>query len=547
LRAGRFVLWQFLRGSSMTWFSLPLAQADSKAAFYDSESAVAWLAGQPQANSLAMLGELVGQIRAFNGGYTAPRERFKTMEVLRQTLFAVSADCQRRYENKPVPLAGGEQHVLDLVRDLWSASAAAYLHCLSACIERDETLVRHSAKVAHRALVCLRMEQMSAYLGGAEIAENFWNTAHGAYGAAEELGVVRQAVSDRLLGETVESTVSAQYCMLLLLHLACPYSLARAQLAAANRWFARWREQVAVQSEAAAGSRAYSIVIDLAADTPVHDQRALPQLGRWLSIGLLLGKLRQRLNLLAGGETPENLRLGSGLSAEACAELLTALGARLQNPQVASPWVADQASAAFAAAGLENIHHLLGGKGLHDPLETTLLSAYQIAVFGHVVREPEDSRSGRNTAETWRVTRQQSGELHLLRPAGSGDARLGLKGLLAIELPQPEHFSLATVSGIYARRDGSLCLAVTLLAGRPEALVAELREKPAGKISRHPAFLLHAPAGDAGNSLLVPAGLPARALGIRFFKDGALIPLDLRLADFAERGADYERWTLPAS
>lgn len=531
----------------MNWFSLPVTQAENKAAFYDSESAAAWLAGQPQANASLMLAEFVAQIQAFNGCYTAPRERFKTMEVLRETLFAVSADCQRRYENKPLPLLPTEQRLLDSVRQLWSACGLAYLHCLSACLERDSTIAHHGAKVAHRVLSCLRMEQINSYLGGAELAETFWRNAHGVYAAADQLGVTRQPVIDRLLGETTESTVSGQYCMLLLLHLACPYTLARAQLAAASRWFARWREQVGVLDEPATGSRACSIAVDLAQDSPIHDNLALPRVGRWLSVGHVLGKMRQRLKLLAAGESPESLRLGSGLSTEACAALLTALGERLQNPQAAAPSAAAEGPVAFVAAGLESIHYLLGGKGLHDPVETTLLSANQIAVFGHVVREPEDSLIDHAQPETWRVTRQESGELHLLRQAGNGESRLSLKGLLTIQMPQLEHFMLATVSGLYARRDGGLCLAVTLLAGKPEALIAELREKPAGKISRHPAFLLHAPEDGSPNSMIVPAGLPARALAIRFFKDRAQTPLDLRLAGFAERGADHERWTLPGT
>jgi hypothetical protein len=531
----------------MNWFSLPVTQADNKAAFYDSESAGAWLAGQPQANASLMLAEFVAQIQAFNSCYTAPRERFKTMEVLRKTLFAVSADCQRRYENKSLPLLATEQRVFDSVRQLWSECTFAYLHCLSACLERDPTIVQHGAKVAHRVLSCLRMEQINCYLGGAELAETFWRNAHGVYAAAEELGVTLEPVTDRLLGETTESTVCGQYCMLLLLHLSWPYTLARAQLAAVSRWLARWREQVTVLGAPATGSRACSIAIDLMHDGPIHDQLALPHAGRWLSVGQVLSKIRQRLKLLAAGDTPESLKLGSGLSAEACAALLTALGERLQTPQAASPSASVEGPVAFAAAGLENIHYLLGGKGLHDPVETTQLSAQQIAVFGHVVRRPDDSLIDHDRPETWRVTREGWGELHLLRPAGNGQSRLALKGLLAIQLPQPEHFRLAIVSGLYVRRDGSLCVAATLLAGKPEALVAELREKPTGKLSRHPAFLLRSPEDGSAHSMLVPAGLPGRALGIRFFKDRAQTPLALSLAEFAERGADHERWTLSAA
>jgi cyclic-di-GMP-binding protein len=530
----------------MGWFSLPATQADSKAAFYDSESAAAWLSEQPQANPSLMLASLVDQIEAFNACYTGPRERFKTMEVLRNTLFAVSADCQRRFENKPLPLLPAEQHAFASVRRLWAACTLAYLHCLNACIERDPTIAHHGARVAHRVLACLRMEQSSTYLGGAELAETFWRTTHGVYGAAEELGATRVPVTDRLLGDRTDSTVSDQYCMLVLLHLAWPYTLTRAQLLAVSRWFARWREQVAVVAAAATGARAFSIAIDLMQDSPVHTGITPPRAARWLSVGHLLGKIQRRLKLLADGESPESLKLGSGLSAAACTALLTALNERLQNPKVASPSVSSEGQVAFAAAGLASIHYLLGGRGLHDPIETTLLSANQIAIFGHVVRAPEESLVDMDRPETWRVTRQDSGELHLLRAAGNGDSRLALKALLAIQLPQPDHFRLATVSGLYARPDGSLCLAATLLAGRPEALNADVREKPAGKLSRHPAFLLRAPEDGRALAMLVPTGLPARSLGIRFFKDREEAPLALGLADVVERGADYERWALSA-
>lgn len=88
----------------MTWFTLSPPQAGQNAAFLDSRSAAVWLAGQPQANALAMLPEFLAQIRAFNSARVAPDERFKTLTVLRNALFAVSGECQRRYENKPLPL-----------------------------------------------------------------------------------------------------------------------------------------------------------------------------------------------------------------------------------------------------------------------------------------------------------------------------------------------------------------------------------------------------------------------------------------------------------
>ena len=531
----------------MTWFSLPATQTENRAAFVDATSVTRWLAAQPQANASAMLTELVTQIQAFNGFSVSPRERFKTMEVLRKTLFAVSGECQRRYENKPLPLSPTEQAVFDNVRRLWRACLVAYLHCLRACLDFDASIIDMRAKVAHRALTCLRMEQMNAYLAGAELDGVFWRNLHSVLASAEQLDVAHEPVADRLLAETSESTLNGQYAMVMLLHLALPFSLMRGQFSAVVRWFARWREQVTILIEADPNPKAYCIAVDLSQDKPTHDKLRAVSVGRWLVVDSVLRKIRQRLKLLEAGESPESLKLGSGLTNEACVTLMTMLVERLKYPQVPMPELPTAVTSIFIVNGMENIHRLLGGKGLKDeavssPFGNTL-SSEQMAVFDHVVRVVEDSRE--NLTETWRLIKKDAGEWQLLRPAGSGETRLVLKGLLAVQLLPHNDYALATISTLYARGDGSLCIGISLLGGEPVPLLAELREKPSGKISRHPAFLLPADAGMSP-SVVMPMGLPARALSIRFYEALEQSPLTLRLQTLIERSGDNERWSLEA-
>jgi hypothetical protein len=388
------------------------------------------------------------------------------------------------------------------------------------------------------------MEQMNCYHAGAELAGQFWRKLHSVLASAEHLGVASEPVTDQLLGETSESTLGGQYCMVLLLHLACPFALSRGQFAATTRWFARWREQAVVLSEPDRSPKAWCIALDLAHDRPILDPPGRARVERWLSLTDVLRKMHKRLERLAAGESPESLKLGSGLSSEACMALLKALSDQLKYPQLAAPDLTGEAALATVGAGLESIHRLLGGKGLKEPDESSVLSEEQIAIFGRVLRETEGERDDQGSkAETWRVTRQEPGVLHLLRPAGSAEARLILRGLLAIQVPQNEHYSLATVSSLYARSDASLCIVASLFSGKPVPLVAEMREKTTGKTFRHPAFQLSAEGEGSSSSLVLPAGLPARALSIRFYKPRAKSPLDLRLLDLIERGGDYERWS----
>lgn len=541
----------------MTWFTLPDTQADNRAAFFDSDSATRWLAGQPQANVPAMLAGLLTQIETFNGYGAAPDQRFQAMEALRKTLFAVSAQGQRRYEHKPLPLLPAEEAAFASARRLWRASAVAYLHCLRACLEQHPAIAAESAPVTHRVLSCLRMEQMSCYLAGAEPAADFWRLLHATWASAEQLGVGRHSVADRLLRETLESSASGQYCMALMLHLARPFTLSRGQFAALTRWLARWREQARVLTESEANAKSGEtagsaksrwIALDLSSDQPVHDPLRCADAARWLSLGGVLRKMRERRELLVGGQSPESLKLGSGLSGPDCIALLDTLGDRLRRPRQPAP-MPDDGQSIVLAAGLENSYRLLGGGRLKDALTASSSSSFasqliveQIAVFGHVVRETDVSSE--RAAEIWRIVDDSADQLQLTRPLASGDARLALREVLAIRLPLHEDHVLATVSGLYASRDGRLCLDASLLAGKPTALLAEVREKGGGKISGHPAILLTAPNGRGGALLFMPAGLSLRALSIRFLDGQGQVVPGIRLVECIAHDGDSERWAV---
>jgi hypothetical protein len=519
--------------------SSPTPAKDS-AALLDADDAARWLAAQPQANALVMLSGLLAQVESLNAGRVAPRERFKILEVLRQAVYAVGDEGQRRYAFRALPLLPAEQLVFDQARRLWRACAQGYLHSLDASLESDPALVDRRALALHRALSCLRQEQLNCYVAGAELAADFWSVLHSLWAAAEALGVTRCPFADPLQRETRESTLSGHYAMALLLHLARPYSLSRAQLAAAIRWFSRWREQAKVLRAPETGA----LALDLATAAPTHDdddaQRAAGT-PRWLVIDRVLRKMRERLELLASGQSPETLKLGSGLPPAECAALLATLGDRLTHP------LADETASAsesiIVAAGLGNACRLLGGAIPKDEAATSSFASQlvveQIAVFGHVVRASE--ARGDDAAELWRLASCGDDELRLTRGAAGGE-RLTLKSLLVARLPPSGLPALATISSLCWRRDGSLQISACRLSGTPTPLLVEAHEKLSGRILRHPAILLSAGDDNAAPQVLLPAGLAGRASAIRFF-DGQARPLPpLVLTDCVAHGADNERW-----
>lgn len=530
----------------MTWFSLPVTQPDNQAAFADAGTASAWLAQQPQANAAAMQAELTRQIQALNTWRMEPRERFKTLEVLRQTLFTIDGESQRRFENRPVPLWSSEQAALDTSRRLWRTYLLGYLHCLRACLDGDPGVAELKAKIAHRALVCLRMEQLTCYLGVLDVDPDFWRNLHAVLASAEQLGVAREPVADRLLGETRESTVGGQYAMTLLLHLARPFELSRNQFAATIRWFARWREQADITAAVDDNPKSRNIALDLSLSRPLPEPGGTPGtpgIPRWLSIDGILRKMRKRMEALTTGETPENLKLGSGISSEACMTLLQKLSENLRTPLRTVATVAPDSPPAGVVAGMENIHRQLGGKSLKQAEEPTSINRReqeQIAIFGHVARISEENLP---KPESWLLIHAapNNGELQLCRPAGKGESRLSNKSLLAVQLPGQTRFTLVSVFSLCTHTDGSLHAIARLLPGEPLAYVAEVSERPMGKVSRQPAVLLPADAAtDAPPSVIVPAGVSARALSIR-------LQSTIKLLSCLERGSDYERWAYAAA
>ncbi|WP_263768419.1 hypothetical protein [Propionivibrio soli] len=530
----------------MTWFSLPETQAENRGAFSDSVSAARWLAEQPQANAPAMLNALATQIHALDTLSMPPRERYKTLEVLRKSAFAVSRECQRRYEGKPLPLLSQEKLVFEAARRLWRAYAVAYLHCLRACLDRDPAVVRYSARMAHRVLSCLRMEQLACYAASNELAPGFWGTLHAVLASAEKLGVVREPVEDSLLGETRESTVSGQYAMALLLHLARPFALSHGQFAATAQWFSRWREQADVLDLPDDNPRACCLAIDLAQDQPIHGNAQPADVARWLSLTNIMRKMRKRAGMLAEGESPESLKLGNTLSGPACVALLNLLSDHLRFPVLSVPEPGATDGSVTVLPGMENIYRALGGRGLKES-ETPAaaygdrLSHEQLAVFDHVVVHAESDAE--KAAESWDILKRQSEEIQLFRRPSSGDARLTFGAVLGLRRADAASYDLASITGLYARNEG-LVVTVVLLPGRPAPLLVEIRERPTGKAGFYPALVLPGETGDEARVAILPAGLPARALSMRLSDGREQTRLAWRLDRLVDRGGDNERWAM---
>jgi hypothetical protein len=530
-----------IAGVSMIGFSPSTTQTAHRAAFRDAASASAWLAAQARARLeiSAMLSELTAQIEAFSLQDISPRGRFKTLEVLRKAVFAASTDCRNRCEGQPLPLAADDRAVLDAACRLWRSYAVGYQQCLQACLDGDVSLSKHAARVAHRVSFCLRVEQLTGYAGGVAPRSGFWKSFHALFLAAERLGCATETMEDRLLGETRASSISGQYAMALMLYLAQPFSFSSEQLTALVRWLARWREHVRIGEQVNSDGRYSPILLNLAVDLPIHEgEEGEALLPRWLSLGNVQRKIRQRIEALAAGESPESLKLGHSLSAENCKALLGTLAANLRRPPPVLFTAMDGMPELSVGSGLTVIHRLLGGKGLDEaPLPDAFTDAPPTK-DQQAMSEPVVHQAG---LERWFLAHRENKELVLLRRPEDGTSRLALHGLLAVGQREDDYL-LAEITGLWQSDDGNFYCAINLFPGDVTPRVAEIRNWITGDVVRHPAFQLSAEKDSAQELLLLPAGLLVRASGVRFFDNTGQLLFGLRVVDCLERSDEIEFW-----
>jgi hypothetical protein len=529
----------------MTWFSLPAIRSDNPPAFSDMAACSDWLAAQPLANAPLMQDELAGQLESLNSWAIPARERFKILETLRKAVFAIEADSIKRYEYRPLPLAPVEQKALDASCRIWRGLATGYLHCLRASLDGDTTLTEHCAKISHRTLTALRLEQLSRYRGGAAIPGSWWRLLHATQAAAEQLNVSNSAVSDRQFAETRESSSMAQYAMAILLHLCRPHELSRSQFAAVQRWLSRWREQAHVYTSASEARDSRCLLIDLSSDSPAHLGGTTPAMPRWLAIDGILGKFKNRIKSLRDGQSPEELKLGSSLPADACIALMQFLHGALQSPPPPLPASREGKCSIGVSSTVERIYLLLGGRPLEEEDAPTAQSNRrvheQIAIFGRAATAEQSERAAvKLPLEQWKIVGEVAGDgdLSLLRAAGSDGERLTTRSLIALRDPDKDTPCLAIVRCLATLEDGTLYALVRRLPDSPSALIATGREKMTNRIVRHPAVFLPA-SGLVGKpaSLFIPAGAMAKLTRL----DVPTLPQGLKVGAALDRGANFER------
>ena len=122
--------------------TLPLDPTDDRAApvFRDVASCTAWLAQFQLTNLQHAHSYLLTQMNEFNRYPMQGLERFKTLEVLRETIDHIQEDMAKKLIGKALPLGEHEMMTFMSLTQLWQAMVTGYQRCLQAFQAGDRKL-----------------------------------------------------------------------------------------------------------------------------------------------------------------------------------------------------------------------------------------------------------------------------------------------------------------------------------------------------------------------------------------------------------------------
>lgn len=529
----------------MKTLTLPALSPDAAPEFVDAPSAKSWLESVPLANVAAAQQQLLEQIQEFNGYGTDTANRLATLEALREAVQFVEIEQARRFTNRALPMAEGENIVFADTLALWEQMHLGYLRCLEGVIAGEAGVREQGGLVCQRALSYTGLKMFHCHRAYRLVPGGVWRELHEGYAVAEELGVAEGTVKDYLNRDVNDTSPRIAYMRALLLAMANPNELSQRQLTFVAFLLERWAEKVDVSREAPEGEEVAPLVADL--ESEICPERDGPDAAepRYLDVKRLAKSLRNRIGLLRKGESPAKLALGEDCVQPSCEHLLVFL--YRQWCQVRQPRGAERkrvADAAMASHDMAAIHYYISGHVFKQPGEVKELTQQQrdqIATFGRVSTRDEDDYSVVHgfSLENWRLEDESTQGLKMVRRAAEQGKRYSHGQLVGVKPADSKGFMLGQVRWLVQNDVGDLYAGIRLLPGLPAATAVRAVGLNMLDAKYIPALsLTGVPALNAPPSLVLPSGWFKPNRVIEVYVEGHV---KVRLTEMIERGSDYER------
>ncbi|MDP3538389.1 MAG: hypothetical protein Q8S26_06760 [Azonexus sp.] len=506
----------------MHWLTLPDPRKNITLAFQDVSSARKWLADQPQAQPLQILAALRLQIEAIDGASLAPPLALELLNLLRTAAVPAQENIEPRYFRKALPMQEEDQRSFEVAQQLWTRLGVAYLRLAPHFPAAEKGLP------LNRAACAFRMAQFCHFQAAHQCPVQLDHLLFGVLAQAGSSGLLRQSLPDPDFRHLGDANIAGHLAWAFVLRLIDPYRLTATQLIVANRALSRWRELSSFL--VAPDTEPKAINVDL---TPLFGSALPPGIPCWLDVRSISRKIRQRIQALKAGETPESLKLGRELSASACIRLLDELDDSLRMQQRQASTEIGEIEIAF---GGEHAYAVFKGDFLNPVgdlvANSATLSHDRMAMFGfdRVSQMPTAVKKLNVPGEIWTMVDGMA-----VRPAETqGVRRLAPCLIASITHEKPR---LGVLFGLQMTADDALTAGLHWYEEKVEAGSLKRLAPHEQKGPKVPAFLLR---DDDSISLILPASAGTR-LEIGLALEGTSVE-HLVPTEVLERGVDYVRY-----
>ena len=501
--------------------TLPEPRQNLDLACRDLSTARHWLSQQPAAQPLPMLAALQLQVAAIDAAGLPPGSALELLDLLRSAALPALNTLEARFLRKALPLPEEDQRCFDASQQFHQQLGVAYLRLAPnlPAIERGLPL--------QRAAIAFRMAQYAHFQASSETPSQLDEWLLACLAEGQEADCLQQPLSDPDFPAFAEASLAGQLAWAFLLRAIDPYRLSAAELLVTQRAFGRWRELAGFQAALDADPKAVQLDLLMLCAMPLPEPAP-----RWLNVRPVARKLRQRIEALKAGESPESLKLGRELSAAACLRLFKELDGRLrQRPR---PAVGEAGEIQLSFGG-ENAYALFNGEWLNPKVaadtRSTAIAHQRMAIFGFDRQSqlPNTVKKMTIPAELW----LQDNGLATRSPEQEGARRQSPCLIAAKRQGKPQ---LGALIGLKTLRSGALRASLKWYAASVEA--GSLKN-PGPNAAKVPVFLLMA---SDGGSLIVPASTPVR---LNALLELSGLPVSLVMpGEVLERGVDFVRYAV---
>jgi hypothetical protein len=379
-----------------------------------------------------------------------------------------------------------------------------------------------------------------------------WMRLHLQWIEAETRNLTAKRVKDSIGAIDGYSSVEQAYTAVLLGQAANIHELTPRQIDFVDAVLKRFGHKVSVARASGANPQGLVCAVDLLSNAGAvfRAPQVMADNVRALTVEDLSKSLRRRMKKLAEGEIPSKLDLPAEWSgADALSQLTRLHRLWCEGTSLRPPATVPGDNNAILSFGITETHFFMSGIPFLQPGVRSDLTRQEMAdieMFGKVSESTVRARYAdfNYGTETWGIIDESRGHVRLLRPANSGHG-VAIGKLVGIKIGAHDAFFLAVVRELSEELDGSIFATVAMLPGKPEPTTvrsSDLRSRAQNYVQGFrlpPMEALKIP-----ETLIIPSNLSQQGRGIDIFHAGHGNPKEVKIAEFVERGLDFDRVTI---